>query len=112
MQQLPAFIVIVDISGYTSFVKMHRTSMVHAEQIITDLMEAVRDQKEAPLELDNAVGEGGKHVAEILAEIAQLAKLLLRQHEARGELEILQRFRVYRLIGRHDAIPLRISYNR
>ena len=41
MQEFPGFIVIVDISGYTGFVKMHRTSMAYAEQVITDLMESV-----------------------------------------------------------------------
>ena len=57
MEQFPAFIVIVDISGYTGFVKMHRTSMVHAEQIITDLMESVLDVQESPLVLDKLQGD-------------------------------------------------------
>jgi hypothetical protein len=57
MEQTPAFIVIVDISGYTGFVKMHRTSMVHAEQIVTDLMESVLDRQESPLELDMLQGD-------------------------------------------------------
>jgi hypothetical protein len=49
--------VIVDISGYTRFVKMHRTAMVHAEQIITDLMESVLDVQGPPLVLDKLMGD-------------------------------------------------------
>ena len=57
MKQGEAYFVIVDISGYTGFVQMHRTSMVHAEQIITDLMESVLDQKRSPLILDKLQGD-------------------------------------------------------
>ena len=57
MKQGNAYFVIVDISGYTGFVQMHRTSMVHAEQIITDLMESVLDQKRSPLILDKLQGD-------------------------------------------------------
>ena len=32
VEQFPGDIVIVDISGYTRFVKMHRTAMVHASR--------------------------------------------------------------------------------
>ena len=59
MEQFPGFIVIVDISGYTGFVKMHRTAMVHAEQIITDLMESVLDVHGPPLVLDKLMGDAG-----------------------------------------------------
>ena len=31
-------LVLVDISGYTRFVKMHTMSLLHAESIITDLL--------------------------------------------------------------------------
>ena len=57
MKQGDAYFVIVDISGYTDFVQLHRTSMVHAEQIITDLMESVLDQKRSPLILDKLQGD-------------------------------------------------------
>ncbi|MCB0154865.1 MAG: hypothetical protein KDF65_08705 [Anaerolineae bacterium] len=43
---------IVDISGYTHFIKTHRTSHIHAEEIIFDLLEAVIDRAEYPLILN------------------------------------------------------------
>lgn len=57
MEQFSGCVVIVDISGYTEFVKMHRTAMVHAEQIITDLMESVLDVQGPPLVLDKLMGD-------------------------------------------------------
>ena len=57
MEQFPGCLVIVDISGYTSFVRLHRTAMVHAEQIITDLMESVLDVEGPPLVLDKLMGD-------------------------------------------------------
>ena len=57
MKEGDAYFVIVDISGYTEFVQMHRTSMMHAEQIITDLMESVLEQKRSPLILDKLQGD-------------------------------------------------------
>jgi hypothetical protein len=57
MEEISGCIVIIDISGYTQFVKMHRTAMVHAEQIITDLMESVLDVQGPPLVLDKLMGD-------------------------------------------------------
>lgn len=57
MEQISGCIVIIDISGYTEFVKMHRTAMAHAEQIITDLMESVLDVQGPPLVLDKLMGD-------------------------------------------------------
>jgi hypothetical protein len=50
-------LVLVDISGYTSFMKMHTMSMLHAEAIITDLLEAVIDNAEYPLTLSKLEGD-------------------------------------------------------
>ncbi len=57
MDQFAGYIVIVDISGYTGFVKLHRTAVAHAEQIITDLMESVLDEQGPPLVLDKLMGD-------------------------------------------------------
>ena len=35
---------IVDISGYSLFIKSHRASQIHAEEIIFDLLETVIDR--------------------------------------------------------------------
>src|SRR5690349_10225428 len=39
----PAFLLMADIGGYTRFMKMHRTSLAHAQDIISRLLEAVID---------------------------------------------------------------------
>ncbi len=49
METQYAFIVLADISGDTKFVKMHRFSLIHAEQIISDLLETVVQQSQSPL---------------------------------------------------------------
>jgi hypothetical protein len=80
MEQLSGCIVIIDISGYTEFVKMHRTAMVHAEQIVTDLMESVLDVQGPPLVLDKLMGDaavfysrddGGSSVEAIAAQVVR-----------------------------------------
>ncbi len=49
MKIKPALLVIVDISGYTQFINHYRTSVLHAEEIITELLEAVIDRAKFPL---------------------------------------------------------------
>lgn len=50
-------LVLIDISGYTRFMKMHTMSMLHAEVIITELLEAVIDHAEYPLTLSKLEGD-------------------------------------------------------
>jgi class 3 adenylate cyclase len=50
-------LVLADISGYTRFTKAHATSLLHAEQIITELLEAVIDAAEYPLTLNKLEGD-------------------------------------------------------
>ena len=57
MRLANAFLVIVDISGYTSFITNRTVSLLHAEQIITDLIEAVIDQAQHPLTLNKLEGD-------------------------------------------------------
>jgi ABC-type proline/glycine betaine transport system permease subunit len=80
MEQFPGCLVIVDISGYTSFVKMHRTALVHAEQIITELMETMLEKRESPLVLDKlqgdsavfyALDDGNPEMASVIVEQVQ-----------------------------------------
>jgi len=52
-----AVIVIFDISGYTRFVKMHRTSVSHAQQIIADLLESIIDAAGEPLQVNKLEGD-------------------------------------------------------
>jgi class 3 adenylate cyclase len=57
MQQRQAALVLADISGYTQFVNHHDVAVLHAEQIITDLLEAVIDSAEFPLTLSKLEGD-------------------------------------------------------
>ena len=57
MQILRAVLVMLDISGYTRFVKFHSTSLLHAEEIITELLEAVIDKAEYPLTIAKLEGD-------------------------------------------------------
>lgn len=57
MQLKQVFIVLIDISGYTRFITSHRTSLLHAEKIITELMESVIDTSEYPLQLNKLEGD-------------------------------------------------------
>lgn len=52
-----AHIILVDISGYTTFIRLHRMSVIHAERIITDLLEAVIDAAGPPLVLNKLEGD-------------------------------------------------------
>jgi len=49
--------VILDISGYTKFIKMHSMSLIHAEQIVTDLLETIIDTTEDVLTLNKLEGD-------------------------------------------------------
>ena len=39
----PALLVIADIGGYTAFMKAHKTSLAHAQDVVARLLEAVID---------------------------------------------------------------------
>ena len=57
MELAQVSLILADISGYTSFVTMHRISVLHAEQIVTELLEAIISQIEAPLILNKLEGD-------------------------------------------------------
>src|SRR5258708_36596241 len=80
MKMLRAALVMLDISGYTRFVKFHATSLLHAEEIITELLEAVIDKAEYPLNIAKLEGDAVFLYAEMPAgeEIAA-AKSVTRQ---------------------------------
>ena len=76
MELAQVSLILADISGYTNFVTMHRISVLHAEQIITELMEAIISQIEAPLILNKLEGDAVFLYARDGDE-AGLAKLVL-----------------------------------
>jgi hypothetical protein len=58
-------LVLADISGYTRFVLFHKLSILHAEQIITELIEAVAEQARYPLRLNKLQGDAAFFIAAI-----------------------------------------------
>lgn len=52
-----AHLILVDISGYTQFIRLHRMSVIHAEHIITELLECVIDASSHPLILNKLEGD-------------------------------------------------------
>lgn len=57
MEIKPVILVLADISGYTRFTKYHRASLIHAEAIITELLESVIATAETPLVLHEIEGD-------------------------------------------------------
>ena len=53
----PVYLLIADISGYTRFVTLHQTSFLHAEEIVTRLMDAVLEAATTPLVLNKLEGD-------------------------------------------------------
>jgi hypothetical protein len=53
----PTFLLIADIAGYTRFMKFHRASLAHAQEIIAQLLEAVIDAAEPDLKLAKLEGD-------------------------------------------------------
>ncbi|MBS1248899.1 MAG: hypothetical protein MAG431_00469 [Chloroflexi bacterium] len=57
MKIKPIILVIADITGYTDFIKANKTSVLHAEEIISELVEAVIENADYPLELNKLEGD-------------------------------------------------------
>src|SRR5512143_1301995 len=53
----PTFLLIADIAGYTRFMKFHRASLAHAQDIVAQLLEAVIDATEKHLKLAKLEGD-------------------------------------------------------
>lgn len=64
MRLTHAMLVIADISGYTAFITNREVSLLHAEQIITDLLESMIDRTEHPLVLNKLEGDAAFLYAE------------------------------------------------
>ena len=90
----PTCLVIADISGYTKFVRDRKLSLLHAEQIITDLLDAVIDGAQHPLTLNKLEGDAalmyatcGEDVAATVADIAaQVQKFFALFREKQNQL--------------------------
>ena len=61
-------LVIVDISGYTQFIRSQKSSAVHAEEIVFELLEAVINHATYPLTLNKLEGDAAFLYAEVQAD--------------------------------------------
>jgi hypothetical protein len=57
MEQRQLFLILIDISGYTRFTRLHRLSAMHAEQIISDLLESIIRRATFPLVVHELLGD-------------------------------------------------------
>ncbi len=82
METKKVVLVIVDISGYTQFIRSEKMSAVHAEEIIFDLLEAVIDKAAYPLTLNKLEGDAALLYAELKDDEAAVARDVARQAQA------------------------------
>jgi hypothetical protein len=84
----PIIIILVDISGYTNFIRLHKMSLLHAEKIIGELMESILDEVELPVVAHEILGDaislyalddGSPDLADNI--YSQLEKYLLAFHK-------------------------------
>ncbi len=80
MQIKKAFIIILDISGYTNFVKLHKVSLIHAEKIISELFESIIDSSTNPLVLNKLEGDAALFYA-ITDNPVEMSQEIKRQLE-------------------------------
>ena len=85
-------LVLVDISGYTQFVQLHWISVLHAEQIVTELIEAVVDAAKFPLSVNKLEGDAAflyaeTHDQDMVAaqDVAQQIMTLLEGFKAKQQ---------------------------
>jgi hypothetical protein len=57
MDQQKVFLALLDISGYTRFIRFHRISLVHAERIVDELLESIIAEAHPPLVLQELEGD-------------------------------------------------------
>ena len=83
------YFVIADISGYTQFVKLHRQSLLHAEKIIGNLLEAVMSEVKEPLQVHELLGDAVTIYAPVDTETdaAHIFEQMQRMHAAFNDTE-------------------------
>ena len=72
-------LVIVDISGYTQFLRQRELTLIHAEEIITQLLESVIDVAEFPLILNKLEGDAAFLYALMDGDHQKAAQDILQQ---------------------------------
>jgi hypothetical protein len=82
MRICKALLIVVDISGYTKFITGRTLALEHAEQVISDLLNAVLDQSRHPLTLNKLEGDAALMYAEIDGADPDPARAMLGQVRA------------------------------
>lgn len=77
MRLTRAILVIADISGYTGFIRRREISLLHAEQIISDLIEAILLGAERPLQLNKLEGDAALFYVETGGDTDRVASDVL-----------------------------------
>lgn len=72
-------LVIADIGGYTKFIRLHKNTLLHAEEIISQLLETIVDRAEFPLKLNKLEGDAAFLYAEMGDTHAAAARDVARQ---------------------------------
>ena len=90
-QTQKVFLVLLDIGGYTRFIKFHTISLIHAERIIDELLERVIAEMHPPLVLQEiegdavyfyAISDGSPEMAREVAMQAERGLAAFREREA------------------------------
>jgi hypothetical protein len=85
------FLVLLDISGYTRFIKLHKISLIHAERIIDELLERVIAEVHPPLvvqELEGdavyfyAISDGSREMAREISDQVKRGLAAFKEREA------------------------------
>jgi hypothetical protein len=79
MEITRAILVLADISGYTKFITLHTMSLLHAEKIVTELMEAIIERVELPMRLNKLEGDALLLFAEAGESETETAREVLNQ---------------------------------
>lgn len=58
-------LVLADIGGYTRFIRLHKTTLLHAEQIVSQLLETIIARASFPLTLNKLEGDAALLYAEM-----------------------------------------------
>jgi len=76
---ITAALVIADISSYTEFIKFNRRSLLHATEIVSELLESVIDEAEFPLILNKVEGDATLLYSDISRDPSSGARDVTRQ---------------------------------
>ena len=79
MQPQAVALVIVDISGYTAFIRSNRATLGHAQEAIAQLLESVIDKADHPLTLNKLEGDAAFLFARLENEGEAAARDVMRQ---------------------------------